>query len=78
MSFMFYQCTSLRSLDLSNFKTINVTCMRSMFNNCESLRSLDLSDFKTKNVTVMSFMFSNCGLRVQKVLLLQLRKKLEQ
>ena len=36
-NYMFYQCSSLISLDLSNFNTQNVTNMNSMFCYCESL-----------------------------------------
>ena len=46
-NFMFYDCISLLSLDLSNFNTKNVTNMHSMFHNCKSLLSLDLSNFNT-------------------------------
>ena len=60
MSFMFYNCYSLTSLDLSNFNTANVTDMGTMFYNCYSLTSLDLSSFNTSNVTDMSDMFSRC------------------
>jgi len=60
MSYMFYYCKSLRSLDVSSFNTKNVTNMGSMFYNCESLRSLDVSSFSTKNVTNMGSMFYGC------------------
>ena len=59
-SFMFYDCISLISLDLSNFKTQNVINMDNMFNNCESLISLDLSNINTQNVTNMEYMFRCC------------------
>jgi surface protein len=35
---MFYYCNSLKSLDLSNFNTQNVTEMYGMFSGCESLK----------------------------------------
>ena len=60
MSRMFVGCSSLTSLDLSNFNTANVTNMRGMFYNCESLTSLDVSKFNTANVTNMDMMFSYC------------------
>ena len=47
MSYMFYECTSLESLDLSNFDTSSVTNMAFMFYRCSSLKSLDLSKFAT-------------------------------
>lgn len=61
MQGMFYWCSSLTNLDLSNFNTSNVTNMREMFNGCSSLTSLDLSNFNTSNVTDMYQMFEGCG-----------------
>ena len=61
MSHMFRNCTSLTSLDLSNFNTQNVTNMSYMFYYCPSLTSLDFSNFNTQKVTNMSFMFYNCN-----------------
>ena len=60
MSNMFYNCTSLTSLDVSGFNTANVEDMGAMFYNCFGLTSLDLSNFKTDNVTDMSMMFAEC------------------
>jgi len=61
MSYMFYKCHDLTSLDLSNFDTSNVTNMSYMFDGCSSLTSLNLSGFDTSNVTTMSGMFSGCS-----------------
>ena len=61
LSYMFYNCSSLNSLDLSNFNTNNVTKMSYMFYNCSSLTFLNLSNFNTNNVTNMSGMFSDCS-----------------
>ena len=58
---MFSYCSSLTSLDFSNFNTSNVTDMRSMFYYCSSLTSLDLSNFNTSNVTDMNRMFQYCS-----------------
>ena len=60
MKEMFYTCSVLTSLDVSNFDTSKVTNMESMFGSCNSLTSLDLSNFNTSNVTNMSGMFSEC------------------
>ena len=60
MSYMFYNCRKLSSLDFSKFNTENVTDMKFMFYNCRILSSLDLSKFNTENVTDMSYMFDNC------------------
>ena len=59
-NFMFYDCNSLSSLDLSNFNTQNVTNMGGMFYNCKSLTSLDLSNFNTQNVKNMDNIFNGC------------------
>ena len=59
-SSMFYDCSSLTSLDLLNFDTSNVIGMDSMFSSCSSLTSLDLSNFDTSKVTGMIYMFHSC------------------
>ncbi len=61
MSRMFYNCSSLTSLNVSGFNTSNVTAMSSMFGDCSSLTSLDVSSFNTNNVTDMGAMFSGCS-----------------
>ncbi len=61
MSYMFYGCSKLTSLDVTNFNTANVTNMSNMFSSCESLTSLDVTHFNTANVTNMSSMFSVCS-----------------
>ena len=63
MSNMFCKCSSLTSLNLSNFNTNNVNNMSYMFCDCSSLTYLNLSDFNTNNVYNMSRIFSgikNC------------------
>lgn len=59
MSWMFYESSSLTSLDLSSFNTAGVTNMSYMFSGTSTLRSLDLSSFNTNSVTTMRFMFLN-------------------
>lgn len=61
LSEMFSGCSSLTSLDLSNFNTVNVTDMGAMFSGCSGLTSLDLGTFNTVNVAVMASMFSGCN-----------------
>ena len=61
MSYMFFLCRNLSSLDLTNFYTGNVTEMWNMFGGCEGLTSLDLTSFNTANVTEMNFMFQGCS-----------------
>lgn len=60
MSFMFYQCTKLTTLDVSGFNTSNVITMKSMFDGCESLTTLNVSGFNTRKVITMERMFCCC------------------
>ena len=58
---LFHNCTSLTTLDVSNWDTSNVKNMANMFSYCQSLTSLDVSKWNTSNVTTMSQMFYNCN-----------------
>ena len=42
---MFYGCSDIKEIDLSNFNTSNVKNMDFMFYDCSSLTSLNLSNF---------------------------------
>ena len=57
MSYMFYGCDGLTSLDVSKFNTQKVENMHAMFSWCEGLNSLNLSNFDTQNVEYMNNMF---------------------
>ena len=61
MNSMFVGCTSLTSLDVSNFNTSKVTWMYGMFKNCNGLTSLDLSDWVISDATNTNNMFSGCS-----------------
>ena len=61
MSYMFFACSKLTSLDVTNFNTENVKNMVRMFYNCSSLTSLDVTKFNTGNVTNMRYMFCACS-----------------
>ena len=61
MSYMFSNCSSLTSLDVTHFNTANVTNMWYMFSSCSALLSLDVTNFNTANVTNMRNMFSSCS-----------------
>ena len=61
MTYMFYKCSKLTSLDVSRFDTANVTTMAFMFYYCSNLTSLDVSGFDTSKVTNMRYMFYNCS-----------------
>ena len=58
---MFYNCSSLISLDISNFDTSNVHMSFQMFYNCSSLISLDISNFKMAYSFLMYEMFHGCS-----------------
>ena len=60
MSSMFFMCSSLTSLDVSNFNTARVTDMNSMFHRCSLLTSLNVNSFNTAKVFNMSNMFGGC------------------
>ena len=57
MKYMFINCISLTSLNLSTFNTSQVTNMNSMLYNCKSLVSLNLSNFNTEKLTDISYLF---------------------
>ena len=57
---MFYECSNITEIDLSNFNTSKVNEMRSMFYGCSSLTSLNLSNFDTSKVKRMNDMFGGC------------------
>ncbi|WP_308260712.1 BspA family leucine-rich repeat surface protein [Prevotella sp.] len=61
MSYMFYDCSALKSLDLTNFNTAKVEYMNNMFDGCSALESLNLTNFNTANVENMSYMFYDCS-----------------
>ena len=61
MSWMFYNCSGLKELNVSNFKTSEVTDMYGMFSGCSGLTSLNVSNFNTSAVTNMRWMFENCS-----------------
>ena len=60
MGGMFYNCSSLETLDLSMFDTSNVTTMAQMFKGCKNLKSFNLSGWDTSKVTDLSQMFHGC------------------
>jgi surface protein len=61
MSYMFYGCSKLESLDVSHFDTKNVTNMENMFCQCSSLTTLNVSNLNVGKVTTMYGMFANCS-----------------
>ena len=61
MTTMFYGCSKLTSLDLSNFDTSNVTEMVGMLAECSGLTTLNVTNFDTSKVINMNSMFSDCS-----------------
>ena len=55
MSSMFFGCSSLKKLKISNFNTNKVKDFSHMFNKCSILTALDISNFKLegKNIEKM-------------------------
>ena len=58
---MFFYCTDIISIDLSNFDTSSSFDMRYMFYGCSSLISLDLSNFNTSSIEYMEYMLYGCS-----------------
>ena len=61
MSYMFFNCSSLTSLDVTHFNTAKVTNMNRLFAYCSSLTLLDVTHFNTAKVTNMNSMFECCS-----------------
>ncbi len=61
MMYMFHNCTTISSIDLSSFTTDNVQSLHNMFRGCAGLTTIDLSTFNTSNVTDTGSMFKNCS-----------------
>ena len=56
--YLFSQFTQVKTINLTNLDTSNVTHMNHLFNFCENLINLDLSNFDTSKVKSMAAMFS--------------------
>lgn len=62
MKAMFYACSILKNIVLTNFNTSKVKNMYDMFRNCTKVENIDLSSFNTSNVTEMDNMFNSCAI----------------
>ena len=60
ISYMFYNCSNITEIDLSNFEFSNIIDMNHIFSGCTSLKRIEFGDFNTQNVVDMSYMFYNC------------------
>ena len=61
MESMFWLCSNLTSLDVSNFDVSNVESFYGMFWGCRNLTSLDLSNWMPIKATSFNRMFANCS-----------------
>ena len=59
MQAMFYNCSNVTSLDLSEIDASEVTNTTDMFRGCSALTQIDLSNFNTSNDTNTNYMFQN-------------------
>ena len=59
--FMFYRCTEITEINLSNFNTSQVTSMYDMFAYCSSLTSINLSNIDTSKVESINSIFAYCS-----------------
>ena len=57
---MFYKCSSILEVDLSQFNEIKVTQYNNMFEDCFSLTSINILNLDTSSANDMSYMFLNC------------------
>ena len=60
LEYMFNSCTSLTSVDLTNFKTESIESFRGMFLSCKVLTNLNISDIRTNSAKYMDRMFESC------------------
>lgn len=60
LNHMFYKCSNLTKLDLSNFNSQNIVNMREMFYGCSSLTYLNLSYFNIQKDIKMDDIFEGC------------------
>jgi surface protein len=58
---MFYYCSSLVSVDISNFKISSKATIDYMFYYCYKLSSLDLSNLNISLINSMIYTFSGCS-----------------
>ncbi|MDI6668168.1 BspA family leucine-rich repeat surface protein, partial [Leuconostoc falkenbergense] len=59
MQSMFYDASALTTLNLTDFKTTNVTTMSYMFYSAQALKTLNLANWDTASLTSNTSMFAN-------------------
>ena len=60
LNYMFFGCSSLTNLNLSNFNTQNVTNMEFMFCNCNSLKNIAI-----EKIVLKGFLMDNQGTKLK-------------
>ena len=58
---MFFNCSSLKEINISHFNTQNIEYMDNLFNGCTSLISLYFENIDMTNVKNLTHMFLNCN-----------------
>ena len=61
LAYAFHGCTSLSSIDFTNFDVREVTDMRSLFYGCKALNELNLRSFITTKCHIFDDMFAECN-----------------
>jgi surface protein len=61
MDSMFYECSSLQSIDLTNMDLSKVTSVNNMFQSCSKLESVIFPKSGPQSLQSMSFIINNCS-----------------
>lgn len=61
MDSMFYQCKSLKHINLTGYNTSSVIDMKNLFYYCENLESINWGNIDTSKVKSFSYMFAGCS-----------------
>ena len=62
MSYMFYNCSSIKTMNLTgSFDVSKVTNFSGTFYNCSSLTDLNITTWQTNSATTFNSMFRNCS-----------------
>ena len=69
---MFFECSGIIEIDLSNFDSSEVKIMHFMFHSCSQLSSINLSKFNTSKVTDMGGLFLGCSQLASLILIQQM------
>ena len=75
---MFSGCSSLKELNLENFKTNNLKYMSCMFLGCKSLKELNINNFRTRGVTHRYNVFEGCSTKMKIKIFNKIKTKKDQ